>query len=344
MSPKISFFRSYNSFSLSELIQHFRCEVIGDVHKIINGVATLQNAGPSDLTFLANYKYRSYLSNSRAGVCILRREDISDAPEGMTLLIHQNPLLLYAKVVSKLYSDISSTEPRSFISERANIDKNANIGADCYIEAGVFVGEGASIGNRCKILGNTYIGAAVFIGENTYIGPNSTLMFCNIGKNVVLHSGVCIGQDGFGFAMGEDEIVKVKQIGSVIIEDAVEIGANTCIDRGAIEDTIIGRNTKIDNLVQIAHNVIIGENCFIVAQSGVSGSVIMEEGVMLGGQAGLAGHLVIGKGAHIAAQSLVMQNVESGATLGGSPAVPISKWHRQTVFLRNATATRQNES
>ena len=194
------------------------------------------------------------------------------------------------------------------------------------------IGEKAEIGPGCVIGSNSVIGADCVLGAETRIGDNVSIVYSLIGERVLIHPGVRIGQDGFGFAMGEEHL-KVPQLGLVVIGDDVEIGANTTIDRGAGPDTVIGTGSKIDNLVQIAHNVHLGRGCVIVAQAGISGSTRLDDFVVIGGQGGIAGHLHLGKGAQVAGNSGVMRDVGPGETVGGSPAVPVRDWHRQTVAL-----------
>ena len=194
------------------------------------------------------------------------------------------------------------------------------------------IGEKAKIAPGCVIGANSVIGAGCVLGEGTRIGSNVSIVCSLIGERVLIHSGVRIGQDGFGFAMGEEHL-KVPQLGRVVIGDDVEIGANTTVDRGSGPDTVIGTGSKIDNLVQIAHNVHLGRGCVIVAQAGISGSTKLDDYVVVGGQSGLTGHLHLGTGAQVAGNSGVMRDVGPGETVGGSPAVPIRDWHRQTVAL-----------
>ena len=202
------------------------------------------------------------------------------------------------------------------------------MGACAHISEDVIIGEGCYIGE------NTYIGAGVKLGNECFIANNCSISYAVIGNNLVLHPGARIGQDGFGFAPSNSGITKVPQLGRVVIGNFVEIGANTCIDRGAIDDTIIGDHTKIDNLVQIGHNVNIGSHCIIVAQTGIAGSSHIGDGTMLGGQTGISGHVTVGKKVVLAAQGGIISDVADGEVLGGTPAVPIRQWHKQTIILK----------
>ncbi len=309
------------------------CTVPSDTDKIIQDIAPLETAGEDDVSFLDNTKYIDAFTRSRAGACFTRPKFAARAPAGMLLLLTDQPYLAFTQTAQLFYPE---TQPEPFISPLAIIDASSQVGAGCRIEAGAWIGAGAQIGERCHIGANAVIERAVIIGDDCRIGALSSLSHCILGKRVVLHPGVRIGQDGFGFAPGPQGILKVPQVGRVIIEDGVDIGANTCIDRGAGPDTFIGAGTKIDNQVQIGHNTYIGRNVLIAGQTGIGGSSRIEDGAMLGGQVGSAGHVMVGKGARLAAQSGIVSDIPAGATYGGSPAVPIMEWHRQSAFLKKA--------
>jgi len=220
------------------------------------------------------------------------------------------------------------------------VHATAELERGVILEPGVTVGPEVKIGRGTVICAGARIGYRVCIGRDCYIGPNVCITNTLIGDGVSLHSGVSLGQDGFGFAMGPWGHLKVPQIGRVIIQDGVEIGGNSTIDRGALRDTIIGEGTKIDNLVQIGHNVVMGRQCVIVSQSGIAGSVEMGDGVVLGGQAGIAGHVKIGSGAQIAATSSVMKEVPPGGKWGGTPAKPLSEYFREITLVQKLTQAR----
>ena len=221
------------------------------------------------------------------------------------------------------------------------VHPTAEIEEGAIIEPGAVIGAEAKIGRDSVISSGAVIGARCYIGRNCYIGANASIVCSLIGDGVIIHQGAGIGQDGFGFAMGAQGHLKVPQIGRVIIQDHVEIGANTTIDRGALKDTVIGQGTKIDNLVQIGHNVIIGQNCVIVSQVGISGSTELGDFVIFGGQGGCVGHIKIGSGVKIAANGKIINNVEPGAIIGGAPAVPIMEWKRQIIAIKKMAAKKK---
>ena len=323
------------SFQVSELADLIKPdEVIGDSGLIIKGVNTLKDATGNEISFFHNSKYTNDLKNTNAGACIIRESDLPIIPSVCIALITSNPLSLWALVLDHFFPKIALA---SSISENASIDKSAQIGARCRIGHNVVIDAGVVIEDDCSIEANSYVGQNVIIRSGTMIGPNVTIMNAEIGHACIIHAGARIGQDGFGFTTDKSGIKKIQQLGGVVIGDNVEIGASTCVDRGALSNTCIGNNTKIDNLVQIAHNVVIGQNCFIAGQSGIAGSTIIGDGVMMGGQSGIAGHFKIGSGVMIAAGSGITSDIADGAHVGGYPAVDSIQWHRQTILLKNMT-------
>ena len=248
----------------------------------------------------------------------------------MALLLTPDPYLGYARIARAFYPP-PPLDPA--VAPSASIDGTAQLGDGSRVDAGAVVGPRAEIGRRCRIGANAVIGTGVVVGDDCDVGSSATLAYCVVGRGVIIHPGVRIGQDGFGFVLGSSGHVKVPQVGRVVIEDGVEIGANSTVDRGTGPDTVIGAGTKIDNLVQIAHNVRLGRGCVVVSQVGISGSTAVGDLVMMGGQAGLAGHLSIGAGARVAAQSGVIRDVEPGATVAGSPAIPARQHWRQVATV-----------
>lgn len=332
--PDLNFFNTIEPLSIDQVASISGCRIhtAGNANIKITGVAPIDSATASELTFLSNPKYAESLMNSKAAACILTEENAAKAPQGMVILTSKNPYAAYAKIATAFYP---SNKNSGKISPQAFIDASAKIGEGCTIEAGAFIAANSSIGQNSYIASGAYISQGVQVGDNCTISHNVTLSHCIIGNNVLLHPGVRIGQDGFGFATENGVHIKVPQLGRVIVEDHVEIGANSCIDRGAGPDTVIGQGTKIDNLVQIGHNVKTGRGCIFVAHVGISGSTKIGDYVVLGGQVGVAGHLNIGSMVNVAAQSGVAKDIEPKAIVGGSPAVPIKQWHRQTIALMN---------
>ena len=298
--------------------------------RVLSDVAPLDRASETDISFFDNSKYIDQFSNSSAGACFVREKYISLAPKGMALLITEDPYRCYALAAQRFYP-LHKSAPG--IAPSAHIHPTAVLGDEVAIGPGAVIGANCVIGSRSAIGANSVIGDGVMIGEDSSIGPITSITQSMIGNRVIIHRGVHIGQDGFGFALGREGHVKVPQLGRVIIGDDVEIGSGTTIDRGTGPDTIIGDGAKIDNLVQIGHNVQIGKRAVIVAQVGISGSTRIGDGAVLGGQAGIAGHLKIGAGAKLAAKSGVMTDIPAGSSYGGSPAVPAVDWHRQTIAL-----------
>ncbi len=283
--------------TLKELAELVGGKLEGDGETIIEAAAPIATAQTGDITFVANKKYGKFLETTAASAVVLSEEIKSTR---CPIIRHENPYYAFALILDDLYPD---RPPSQNIHSSAVIETSATIGAGTSIGALCYIGNDASIGTDCRI----YPRVSILDGSK-------------IGDNVILHSGVVIGADGFGFAPYEKGLKKVKQVGWVEIESDVEIGANTTVDRGALGPTRIGRGTKIDNLVQIAHNVNIGQNCIIVSQVGISGSTKLGTGVILAGQVGLVGHIEIGDGVQVGAQSGVAKSVPSGKVFFGSPA------------------------
>ena len=336
------FFSVSGPFTLRELAETAAAETGGafDPEAEIADVAALDSAGPDDISFLDNKHYVDAFTQSKARACVVQPEYAAKAPPGMALLMTPDPYRAFAKIASLFYPVAA---PVAGIAPSAVVDPTAKIGVDCRIEANAVIGAGAEIGAGTIIGPTAVVGAGVVVGSDCSIGAGVTLAYCLLGNNVILHPGVRVGQDGFGFALGAGGHLKVPQLGRVIIEDDVEIGANTTVDRGAGPDTVIGAGTKIDNLVQIAHNVRVGRGCVIVSHVGISGSTKVGDFVMIGGQAGLTGHLSIGSGARIAAQSGVMRDVDPGATVCGSPAIPAREYWRQVTMVAGLGKKRKGE-
>jgi UDP-3-O-[3-hydroxymyristoyl] glucosamine N-acyltransferase len=326
------FFASHGPFSLKQLADISGAEIGGEANPDAEfiDVAPLETATSDHVSFLDNKRYVGAFSKSSAGACLIKPEYADRAPKGMALLLSPDPYRAYAFVAFAFYPPPPVIDG---ISANAVVDPTAVLGEGCEVQAGAVIGPGAEIGRGCRISSNAVIGASVVVGNDCVIGAGVSLSHCLVGSRVILHAGVCIGQDGFGFAPGSTGHQKVPQLGRVIIGDDVEIGANTTVDRGTGPDTEIGAGSKIDNLVQIAHNVRLGRGCIVVSQVGISGSTHVGDFVMIGGQAGFAGHLSVGDGAKITAQSGVMRDIKPGSTVAGSPAMPAREFWRQVATI-----------
>lgn len=333
------FFRPRAPLSIAEIVALTGAEAApgAPLDRTISNVKPLDLAGPSDLTFFDNAKFREAFLGSEAGVCFTRPEFLADAPKGVAVLLTKEPYRAYVAVARALFAD--ELKPLGQFGGRG-IASGASVHPEARLEDGVIADPGAVIGPGVEIGSGTLIGANAVIGKNVRIGrectigANCSIQYALIGDRVVIHPGVSVGQDGFGYLSGRDGHTKVPQTGRVIIQDNVEIGAGTTIDRGAHRDTMIGEGTKIDNLVQIAHNVSIGRHCIIVAQAGISGSSSLGDYVVMGGQAGMAGHLHIGDGAQVAARSGIMNDIPAGEKWAGAPAKPLRQFFREVSALR----------
>lgn len=326
------FFINHGPFSAAQIAAGTGTSLVNaaDSERKFSDVAPLDRAGASDISFFDNAKYLDQFTNSSAGACFLRSKYADMAPKGMVVLITEDPYRCYALAAQRFYPQ-SRSNPG--VAPTAHIDPSATLGADVAIGPGAVIGPNAVLGERVSIGANTVVGEGVTIGNDTVIGPICTLSHAILGERIIIHRGVHIGQDGFGFALGREGHIKVPQLGRVVIGDDVEIGSGTTIDRGTGPDTNIGEGSKIDNLVQIGHNVQIGRRCVIVAQTGIAGSTRIGDGAVLGGQSGISGHLKIGPGAKVAAKSGVMNDIPAGASYGGAPAIPVVDWHRQTIAI-----------
>ena len=295
----------------------------------IRGLAAIHQAGPEEITFVARAKFARQIDSSRAGAFIVS-PDLGHVPR--PLIITSDPYLAYAKIAT-----VFAPPPRRWpgISNQAYMGANCQVGEDVSIAPFVWIGDNVSLGDRATLFPGVVLGHGATIGADTMLYANVTVGdSCSLGNRVIVHSGTVIGADGFGFAPDGAAFYKIPQLGSVVIEDDVEIGANCTIDRGALGETRICRGVKIDNLVMVAHNVVIGENSIIVAQVGISGSTQIGRNVILAGQVGIVGHLNIGDGVRIGAQSGVPNSIPAGRVVMGSPALPHNEYLRMSVVQK----------
>ena len=288
------------------------------------------------MTFFVDRRHASALAGTQAGACFIASEHASQAPEHCAAYWRPPRLRrAWAIAADRLH------RPRRHEAGAAAIHPSAQLEEDVILGPGAVVGQDAAIGRGSYISAGAVIGPGVAFGREGYVGANASIGFALIGDRARIHAGAVIGEPGFGAAAGANGLVDVPQLGRVIIQDGVTIGAGSCVDRGAWEDTIIGENTKIDNFVQIAHNVVIGRNCLLAAYTGISGSVTVGDGCMFGGRAGVADHLTIGAGARIAAAAGVMSDVPAGESWGGYPARPMMRWLRESAWLARAAGRPQ---
>lgn len=321
-------------FTAEMLASHLGGEVVGDANAKVLTFAKIEEGHAGALSFLSNPKYEQYVYDTLSSIVIVNKSFQPSGAVKATLVKVDDAYGSFAKLL-ELYV---STKPRKTgISERADIDSAATFGKDCYVGAFAVIEAGTRIGDNVRIYPHSYIGDGVVIGNNVTINAGVKIYEgCFIGNNVIIHAGAVIGADGFGFAPDENgEYNKIPQIGNVVIEDNVEIGANTCIDRATMGSTIIHRGAKLDNLIQIGHNVVVGENTVCAAQVGIAGTSKVGKNCMFGGQAGVAGHLNVGDNVQLGSKTGVTRNIPSGETYLGYPALPISRFHRSHAIFRN---------
>ena len=331
------FFERPEGLTAQEIAALTGAVVRGSADRRIGGIAPLDRASPGDLSFMQSPKYLAQLTATRAGICLTTEKFAAQAPAHVALLVTPAPYRAFVAVAQKLYP--GAMRPSSLF-EGSGVSTSALVHPSARLESGVVIDPAAVIGPRAEIGAGTVIapgaviGPDVRIGRGCAIGAGATIVHALIGDRVIIHAGVRIGQDGFGYLPGAAGHGKVPQIARVIIQDGVEIGANSTVDRGAIRDTVIGEGTKIDNLVQIAHNVEIGRQCVIAAHTGISGSCTIEDYVMMGGRVGLADNITVGTGAMIGATAAVMNDIPAGEKWVGSPAMPAKEFFRGVAALR----------
>ncbi|MET0605043.1 MAG: UDP-3-O-(3-hydroxymyristoyl)glucosamine N-acyltransferase [Beijerinckiaceae bacterium] len=314
-----------------------------DLGKTVRDVQPIDRGAPGDLVFLDNPRYAIDLARTQATACLVAPKYAANVPGATVALVTPQPQHAFARVLMALYP--AAARPQSMfgavgVAPGAIVHPTARLEENVTVDPTALVGPSAEIGAGSIICAGAVIGPSVRIGRDCAIGAGVTVQHALVGNRVILHAGARIGQDGFGFAMGPGGHLKVPQIGRVIIQDDVEIGANTTIDRGHNRDTVVGEGTKIDNLVMIGHNVVIGRHCIIVGQVGISGSTTLQDYVVLAGQVGLVGHVTVGAGAKIGAQSGVIADVAPGARLLGSPARDSRQYLREVAVLSRLASRR----
>jgi UDP-3-O-[3-hydroxymyristoyl] glucosamine N-acyltransferase len=306
-------------------------EIVGNPNVTVNNFSKIEEGRAKTLTFLANPKYTSYIYETKADIVLVNSDFIPEKEIKATLIKVPNAYAALATLMEIADSAIPKKvgiEPMSFIAE------TASVGTETYVGAFAYVGENAKVGNGTRIYPHAYVGANVVIGKNTIIYSGAHIYpNCVVGDNCILHSGCVIGADGFGFSKENGAYHKIPQIGNVIIENDVEIGANTTIDRAVMGSTIIHQGVKLDNLIQIAHNCEIGENTAMAAQTGIAGSTKIGENCVLGGQVGIGGHITIGKNSQIGAQSGIISNTKEGSEIMGSPAYPVKNYFKSSIII-----------
>jgi UDP-3-O-[3-hydroxymyristoyl] glucosamine N-acyltransferase len=316
--------------SLKELSEYLNESYFGDGETLIKGVAGINEAASGDITFAVKPKYIKSLSISRASAVIISPE-VKVEDVRVPYIVSKNPYYAFARLLEFFFpaAEIKGTQHPG-----AHISKSASVGNNVQIYPNAFIGDKAVIGDNCVIYPGCFIGENVTVGENSWLYSNVTVREnCAVGANCIIHSGAVIGADGYGFVKNNGAYYKIPQIGNVVIEDNVELGANVTCDRATIGSTRIGRGTKIDNLVHIAHNVQIGRNVLIVAQVGISGSVDIGDDVTIAGQSGIVGHISIGAGSVIAARSVVTSDIKPKSFVSGFPAKP----HTEEMKIKAAT-------
>ena len=322
------------TFTAKQIAELLKGTIAGDENVSVNRLSKIEEGEPGSISFLANPKYTHHIYTSQASVVIVDEGFVPEKPVVSTLIKVRNAYMAFAELLD-FYNKIKMD--KKGVSDSAFVSDSAQLGNDVYLGAFAFIGENVRIGDNAKIYPQVYVGDNVTIGNNTTLFPGVKIYSdVMIGNNCTLHAGVVVGADGFGFAPQDDSnYKKIAQIGNVIIEDNVEIGANTTVDRATLGSTIIRKGVKLDNLIQIAHNVEVGENTVMAAQSGIAGSAKVGRNCMIAAQVGIVGHLNIGNNVKIAGQSGVTTNVKDDSVVFGSPAFDAGKYKKSYIHFRN---------
>jgi UDP-3-O-[3-hydroxymyristoyl] glucosamine N-acyltransferase len=319
-------------FTAQQIADFLKGTVVGDPATKVNNFSRIEEGTPGTITFLANPKYEHFIYETKASI-VLVNESFSPTSEIATTLIRVSNA--YTSLALLLNLVQRSKTPKNGIDTSSFIARTALIGENCYVGTFAYIGEKTEIGKESVIYPHAYIGDHVKIGEKAVIYPHVTVYDgCIIGNNCILHAGSVIGADGFGFAPEDGEYKKIPQLGNVILEDEVEVGANTTIDRAVMGSTVIRKGVKLDNLIQVAHNVEIGENTVMASQVGIAGSTKVGSNCVLGGQVGLGGHIKIGNNSQIGAQSGIISNIEENSQLMGYPAIPVTNFMRSSIIIK----------
>ena len=338
MAQAVTFIEAIEGLTLADIAAGTDCRLADETQSSVKivSVRPIEAAETGSLTFIDNPKYADALTSTKATAVICADRYLEAVPEGVVPLVSSQPYKSFARAMGMIFPSAMRPQPMiaSGISPGAAIHPTAELEDDVTVEHGAVIGPGARLGRGALIGPNAIVGPNVQIGRDSSICAGANVIHAVIGDNVIIHSGVRIGSDGFGFAMGPGGHLKIPQVGRVVVQDNVEIGANTCIDRGSNRDTVVGEGTKIDDLVMIGHNVVIGQHCVIVGQTGIAGSSELGDYVVLGGQCAVNGHIKIGTGAQIAGLSGVSTDVPPGVQYGGIPARNIRHWMRDMGRLR----------
>ena len=328
-----TFFKNNGPFTLEQIAKIINAEIetTCDEKSLVKDIATMENAGEEDICFFYDRKAKEKAANIKAKVCVTNADLKNWIPNGVVVMTVPNPKNAFLELNKAMYEEVRNP---SEIAPSASISKTAVIGENCFVGPNVVIEDDVVIGDNCYLEANCFIGRGCKIGDNSRIGVGAYVTYTIMGKNCYIYTGAKLGADGFGFNTINGQHVRIPQLGRLIIGDDVEVGANTCIDRGALDDTVIGSGCRVDNLVQIAHNDKIGRGCIIIAQTGIAGSCTFGDYVVCAGQTGFADHLTVGSGAQIGAQSGIMRDVEPGAVVMGTPAVPFKDFMRQVSFLQ----------